>query len=165
MILGSAPLPGSSSCLLAFLWSSCRSVCHWVNLRNTGPLEEVLALNSALHIFFSDKVPVPHPGKVSDVWILYMSHKLCKEVHSSTTSDVRLCCFITKSIDVIMVVNEPRVVFQTQNSSRSDLWPSHPSRIVSALVLVSPVKRFSVNELVVDERRVADHCWNSRRRR
>lgn len=35
MVLGSAPLPAGSSCLLASLWSSCRSVCHWVNLGNT----------------------------------------------------------------------------------------------------------------------------------
>lgn len=36
MVAGSAPLPAGSSRLLAFLWSSCRSVCHWVNLTNTA---------------------------------------------------------------------------------------------------------------------------------
>lgn len=34
MAAGSAPLPAGSSCLLASLWSSWRSVCHWVNLGN-----------------------------------------------------------------------------------------------------------------------------------
>lgn len=54
MILGSAPLPSSSSCLLAFLWSSCRSACQWViseiQIANEpGALEEGLALNSVSH--------------------------------------------------------------------------------------------------------------------
>lgn len=47
MVAGSAPLPAGSSCLLAFLWSSCRSVCHWVNLTNTALIR--LALSKRRH--------------------------------------------------------------------------------------------------------------------
>lgn len=88
----------------------------------------------------------PRCTPFSDVRISRTSHKRCEEVHSSTTWDVWLRRDLTST--GWSFKNPDHVHVRPLTSRPGSFLPT------VALLVVSPVERFLVNELVVDERRV-----------